>query len=521
MTTHSDRASATRWWTPKRTAAVAAVLVLAAAAAAWKQWGGSRTKAPDHIFATVQRLDFEDLVSATGALQPRDYVDVGAQVSGQLRKLHVEVGSVVTEGQLLAEIDAEQSAARVEASRASLRAQQAQIAQSQVNLQKAERDLQRLRNLLKDEATTLELVQNAETTVASTRAQIETQKAQMQQTQASMRVEESNLKYTRIYAPMAGTVVSITAKQGQTLNANQAAPTILRIADQSTMTVQTQVSEADVSKLRLGMPVYFTTLGGQGRRWSGRLRKIEPTPTVTNNVVLYNALFDVDNTSGNLMTQMTAQVFFVAASVRDALVVPMSAVTLQRRPQGQPLGEATAPRATTSAASPASAAEAKSPPSSEEGPRRRRPDADAPTAGAGPEGDPADRRAARRAEGPSQPGDAAGERPRWRRAAQDAAAAGGSPAGASGAPRRASVKVQAEDGSIAEREITIGVSNRVQAQVLSGLQEGERVVAGTKPSDSQRRNTAQSPQQSGPGFGQGLGQGPGQGPGAPAGGARR
>lgn len=342
---------------------VAALLaVVAAGGWAWKHWSDARSRGPDYVFATAQHTDFEDLVSATGLLQPRDYVDVGAQVSGQLKKLHVEVGSEVTEGQLLAEIDAEQSQARVDASRASLRAQRAQLAQSQINLDKAERDLQRLRRLWKEDATTEELVQNAETTVAATRAQINTQKAQIEQLQATMRVEESNLKYTRIYAPMAGTVVSITAKQGQTLNTNQAAPIILRVADLSTMTVQTQVSEADVSRLRPGMQAYFTTLGSQGRRWYGTLRKIEPTPTVTNNVVLYNALFDVENPGQRLMSQMTAQVFFIVAQARDTLVVPMAAVSLQRpgsqrgdgrpaeaegqgAPRGQAQGEARGERA--------------------------------------------------------------------------------------------------------------------------------------------------------------------------------
>ena len=432
--------------------ATAVLLAVAAIGAlAWHQWSGSRAKGPEYIFATVQRTDFEDLVSATGALQPRDYVDVGAQVSGQLKKLHVEVGSDVTEGQLLAEIDAEQSAARVDASRASLRAQQAQLAQSQVNLQKAERDLERLQRLWKEEATTLELVQNAETTVAATRAQINTQKAQIEQLQASMRVDESNLKYTRIYAPMAGTVVSITAKQGQTLNTNQAAPTILRIADLSIMTVQTQVSEADVSKLRLSMPAYFTTLGGQGRRWNGELKKIEPTPTVTNNVVLYNALFDVDNRGRSLLPSMTAQVFFIVAQARDALVVPMSAVTFQR-PQARGAGEG----------------------------------ASAPTGEA--------RRAAReqgRAEGRPRGGPRQGAEQR------------------AGQPRPATVKVAAADGGIAEREVTVGVSNRVQAQILSGLEEGERVVAGTKQPESQQRRAAAA---QGPG-----GMPPGMGVGAPGG----
>lgn len=522
--------------------AAALLAVAAIGGLGWKHWSDSRAKGPEYIFATVQRTDFEDLVSATGALQPRDYVDVGAQVSGQLKKLHVEVGSEVTEGQLLAEIDAEQSAARVDASRASLRAQQAQLAQSRVNLEKAERDLLRLQRLLKEEATTLELVQNAETAVATARAQINTQKAQIEQTQASMRVDESNLKYTKIYAPMAGSVVSITAKQGQTLNANQAAPIILRVADLTTMTVQTQVSEADVSKLRMDMSAYFTTLGGQGRRWHGQLRKIEPTPTVTNNVVLYNALFDVDNRGRNLLPQMTAQVFFVVAEARDALVVPMSALTLQR-PQGRgreggaaaDAGHA-APRADGQAGRPGEGSpvrvsearaerggegrpergsEARSERSAEERPNRLGEARSERTGEGRPE------RAAEERAGEARTGEArqnrAGEAVRAERSGEPRQRGMRGGAGfeqRAGMPRKATVKVAAADGSVAEREVTVGVSSRVQAQILSGLEEGERVVAGIKPPESQQRRAAS--QQQGQGMPPGMG-----GMGAGMGGGRR
>ncbi|MDT9046773.1 MacA family efflux pump subunit, partial [Escherichia coli] len=85
---------------------------------------------------------------------------------------------------------------------------------------------------------------------------------------------------------------------------------------------------------------YFTTLGGQGQRWYGKLNKIEPTPTVTNNVVLYNALFDVPNENGRLMTSMTAQVYFVVAQARDVLQVPMGALTVGNRGSRQPGGQA-------------------------------------------------------------------------------------------------------------------------------------------------------------------------------------
>lgn len=131
----------------------------------------------------------------------------------------------------------------------------------------------------------------------------------MQQTESTLRGDVANLGYIKIYAPMAGTVVSQMAKQGQTLNANRQAPIIMRIADLSTMTAQAQVSEADVPKLRVGMDVYFTTLGGDNRRVYGKLRQISPTPAIVNNVVLYDALFDVPNPNQVLMTQMTAQVF--------------------------------------------------------------------------------------------------------------------------------------------------------------------------------------------------------------------
>src|SRR5204863_4562385 len=128
---------------------------------------------------------------------------------------------------------------------------------------------------------------SAAATLRSAKAQIDVLKAQGDQTRSSLRGDEANLNYTKIYAPMSGTVVSQAAKQGQTLNANQQAPIVMRIADLSTMTVQAQVSEADVPKLRVGMDVYFTTLGGDNRRFYGKLRQIPPTPTVVNNVVLY------------------------------------------------------------------------------------------------------------------------------------------------------------------------------------------------------------------------------------------
>jgi len=317
---------------------VRAVLVSATALAlvggsyyGWSAWKANGEAASRLTTSVVQRGDIEDAVTATGVLQPRDYVDVGTQVSGQLRILHVEIGDRVEKGKLLAEIDPTVYKTRVDADRAQINTLAAQLSDREAQLALAEQQHQRQVNMMREQATTQEALQSAEAALKSAKAQINVLKAQIEQTRSSLRGNEANLGYTKIYAPMAGTVVSISAKQGQTLNANQQAPIILRIADLSTMTVQSQVSEADVSRLKLGMEVYFTTLGSQGKRWNGTLRQVNPTPEIVNNVVLYNALFDVENRDGALMTQMTAQIFFVTAQAKNVVQVPVGAL----RPAGR------------------------------------------------------------------------------------------------------------------------------------------------------------------------------------------
>ncbi len=306
--------------------AAAVVAAIVAGYAGWRAWSNARDPTADMLTATVTRADLEDTITATGTLQPKQFVDVGTQVSGQLRQVLVEVGSEVSERQLLAEIDPSVYLSKVDADRAQLSNQAAQLNDRQAQLALAELQLKRQQAMIKDEATTVEALQMAEASALSARAQVASMRAQMQQTNSTLRGDQANLSYTKIYAPMAGTVVSLAVKPGQTLNANQQAPVVLRIADLSVMTVQAQVSEADVPKLAIGMEVYFTTLGGGNRRYYSKLRQIPPTPAVLNNVVLYDALFDIANERKVLMTQMTAQVFFVLASARQVLQVPLTAL---------------------------------------------------------------------------------------------------------------------------------------------------------------------------------------------------
>ncbi|MBM3548387.1 MAG: efflux RND transporter periplasmic adaptor subunit [Alphaproteobacteria bacterium] len=300
------------------------VATVAMLGCAWWLFAARADTRPPYRTHTVALGSVESTVSAVGTLQPLNYVDVGTQVSGQLKKILVDNGEKVKEGQLIAQIDPTVYEARVAASEAQLLNFRAQIMDKQVQLDLARIQFERQRRLMVDRATSQEAFEIADAQRKSLGAQIAVLEAQVKQTESTLKADRANLSYTNIYAPMAGTVVEIIARQGGTLNANQQAPIVLKIADLDTMTVKSQVSEADVQKLAIHMPAYFTTLGQPDRKRTGKLRQVLPTPEVVNNVVLYSALFDVENPTHDLLPQMSAQVFFVVGQVRDVPVVPMS-----------------------------------------------------------------------------------------------------------------------------------------------------------------------------------------------------
>ena len=300
----------------------------------------------------VSRGDIENVVAAVGRIEPRAYVDVGAQASGQLRRILVQVGDKVTAGQRLAEIDPQVQSAKVEADRAELARLEANLDEQQALAEFADAQFARNKSLVSQNTVSRSIYDESRRDVRTSAAKVSAIRAQIRQMQSTLKGDEVALTYTQIDAPMPGTVLSIDAREGQTLNANYSAPQIMRIADLDTMTVWTQVSEADVTRLRVGMEVYFTTLGHDGRRWNAKLRQILPAPqkpeqsagaqgstaasSSTNNVVLYIALFDVSNPEGELRPDMTAQVSFVTAAAKDAVLVPVTAL---KAPDGGPYKE--------------------------------------------------------------------------------------------------------------------------------------------------------------------------------------
>ncbi|QKL01481.1 efflux RND transporter periplasmic adaptor subunit [Pseudomonas sp. NY5710] len=331
----------------RRAAIVMLCLIPVAAAAAWQLL---RNDAEQRPFVRVARGNIESSVTALGTLQPRQYVDVGAQASGQIRTLHVEVGDTVKQGQLLVEIDPSTQQAQLDAERYAIQTLEAQVKEQQAEHLLARQQLQRQQRMAADGATRDEDVQTAQAKVLTTQARIHKYQAQILQARASLRSAEAQLGYTRIYAPMSGTVVAVDARAGQTLNAQQRTPLILRIARLSPMTVWAEVSEADIGQVKPGMQAYFTTLSGGGRRWTSTVRQILPIPpkpldqlsqgggspapagassgtgSGAGRVVLYTVLLDVDNADNALMADMTAQVFFVAGSAQNVLTAPVAAL---------------------------------------------------------------------------------------------------------------------------------------------------------------------------------------------------
>jgi macrolide-specific efflux system membrane fusion protein len=299
--------------------------VLAVVAAAFGYHWAFATPKVVYTTATVQRGDIESTVVAAGIVQPVKYVDVGAQTSGMLKSLKVQRGDHVEKNQLLAEIDPALANTALTSSTAALSSMTSQRAVKQAALVLAKAQMVRSDALFAAGVISASERDVARASYGAALADVASVSAQMRQANAAVDTGKTNVGYTKITAPMAGEVVSITLLEGQTLNANQSAPNILRIADISTVTVWSQVSEADIVDVKPGQVAYFTVLGSP-RRWSGKVRQVLPTPELINNVVFYDVLFDIPNPEGQLKIQMTAQVFIVLAQAKGVLFVPAAAI---------------------------------------------------------------------------------------------------------------------------------------------------------------------------------------------------
>ena len=325
-----------KWLSPRRL--MLAVVVLGGLGWGIKHFFFSPPPAPQVITAKVTVDDLEDTVLASGTIQADKEVSVGAQVSGQIKRLYVDLGDKVKKGQLVAEIDSttqNNALLNAEAQVALLTAQRhAKVAL----LKQAELTFKRKQALVKLDAGALADLEDAEAVLATTTAEIGALDAQIRQATISVDTARVNVGYTRITAPIDGVVIAVIAEEGRTVNAIQSAPSIIKLAKLDQVQIRAQISEADVVRVKAGLPVYFTILGDPLHRYEAKLRGIEPVPesdqtdtkvtsaTATSTAIYYNGLFDVPNPDGKLRVLMTAQVFIVLDKAEHALVIPASSL---------------------------------------------------------------------------------------------------------------------------------------------------------------------------------------------------
>ncbi|OCG23282.1 efflux transporter periplasmic adaptor subunit [Gilliamella sp. wkB108] len=296
----------------------------------------------NYITAPVTKGNIEKTVLADGTISAFKQVSVGAQVSGQIKKLYVELGDEVKQGDMIAEIDDLKQSNDLKQSEASLNSLEAQRKSKQAKLVNYQLTYERQLKLVNKGVGIQSDLDAAKADLDAIKADIVALDADIISAQVAVDTAKVNLGYTKIRSPIDGVVVAIPVDQGQTVNSVQSAPTIVKVAQLDKMTIEAQISEADVINVKKGMSVYFTILGQPNKRFDGlTLRSINPAPdsinsestsnsssasSTTKSAIYYNGLFDVDNPNHILRISMTAQVYIVLAEVKDVLTIPSQAI---------------------------------------------------------------------------------------------------------------------------------------------------------------------------------------------------
>lgn len=313
----------------------------------YAQGARSSTQVPQVMTSAVARGAIQETVLAEGTLKPSRLVAVGAQVTGRITSVQVVAGQEVKAGDLIAEIDSVTQKNQLRTAEAALANVQAQKAAQQAALAQARRVEERQKRMLTTRTVAQADYDASQEAVEVAEAQINALDAQIEQARVAIETAQANLDYTRITAPIDGTVLAVVSQEGQTVSAVQSAPTIVVLGKLDEMTVRAEISEADITRVTPGQDVWFTILGDTERRFQAKLRSIEPAPesivndtsitgtvgtgSTTSSAIYYNGIFDIPNSDGHLRTYMTAQVHIVIGSADDALLVPVTALGDRQR----------------------------------------------------------------------------------------------------------------------------------------------------------------------------------------------
>jgi membrane fusion protein, macrolide-specific efflux system len=321
---------------------VAAAVLAGGGVAAWMYFAPSQAAAePDTVI--VERGSIEETVLASGALGASAVTSVGAQVSGTIKSLRVKLGDAIAAGDVIAEIDSLDQENAVKSAEAQLANVEAQKLAKDAELAMSKQALERATQLHDQALIANSEFLNAQVAVQTAEAALAGLEAQIMQQTLAVESAKLDLSRTTISAPVSGTVVAVLVTEGQSVNAAQSAPTIVKIADLDEMVIKAQISEADVTRVTPGQDAFFTILGEPDNRIRAKLLSIEPAPDAiatedsgisgTDNAIYYNGLFAVENPDHRLRIAMTAQITIVVREARDTLIVP-AAVLGRQRPDG-------------------------------------------------------------------------------------------------------------------------------------------------------------------------------------------
>ena len=329
----------------KRKVLIGAVTIAVLIAAAVLLWTMTREDDITYMTERVRSGNLNQVVEATGEVAAVNLVSVGAQVSGQIKKLYVVLGQEVKQGEMIAEIDSQTQENTLNTDKAKLSNYKAQLEARKIILNISKKQYDRELVLIKTNSTSQENLENARNAYATAKANVNEMESLITQTQIAINTDETNLGYTKIRAPLDGTIVSVPVEEGQTVNANQTTPTIVQIANLNDMEIDIEISEGDITKVKPGMDVTDTILSEPNTIFRAKLDSIDPGLTTltdgsydkssstsassssSTEAVYYYGRAYVDNPEGKLRIGMMTQNTIHVTSAENVLIVPSITIT--------------------------------------------------------------------------------------------------------------------------------------------------------------------------------------------------
>lgn len=284
----------------------------------------------------VKKCTITEVVEASGTVNPVNTVSVGSTVSGLIKEIYVDFNSIVKKGQILAQIDPANFQASVDQATAQINNARASLANAQAVMEMSRKTYNRYRNLYAKNFIAKSELDQAESDYLANLAQVNSAKAQIAQAQATYNTAMTNLGYTKIIAPVDGTIISREIDLGQPVAASFQAPELFTIAqDLTNMQIEVNVSEADIGKVKEGQDVTYTLDGYPDTDFTGKVTQVRISPTTVSNVVTYVVIVDVHNEDLKLIPGMTANVSIITDKKENVLCVPNIALKFTPETDGQ------------------------------------------------------------------------------------------------------------------------------------------------------------------------------------------